>query len=103
ILHTVFLVLHSLPTRRSYDLFPDPSIHRRNTGYALDILAASKVYDSSKSQEFNLAKLLTGSEGTLAITTEVTLQLDELPPQKMADRKSTRLNSSHVSFSYAVF
>lgn len=67
-----------------YSEFPDPSIHRRNTGYALDILAASKVYDSSKSQEFNLAKLLTGSEGTLAITTEVTLQLDELPPQKMA-------------------
>src|SRR5699024_9289524 len=26
--------------------FPDPGIHRRNTGYALDLLASSRVYDS---------------------------------------------------------
>ncbi len=30
----------------------------------------------------NIAKLLAGSEGTLAFTTEITLQLDELPPTK---------------------
>src|SRR5699024_178367 len=63
--------------------FPDPSIHRRNTGYALDILASSTVYDSESNHGFNIAKLLTGSEGTLGIITEVTLSLDELPPKKM--------------------
>lgn len=63
--------------------FPDPSIHRRNTGYALDILATSNLYDSESKHPFNIAQLLAGSEGTLAITTEVTLRLDVLPPKKM--------------------
>ena len=34
--------------------------------------------------EFNLCKLLSGSEGTLAFSTEVTLQLDDLPPPHAA-------------------
>lgn len=63
--------------------FPDPSIHRRNTGYALDILATSNLYDPESQHPFNIAQLLAGSEGTLAITTEVTLRLDTLPPKKM--------------------
>lgn len=63
--------------------FPDPSIHRRNTGYALDILAASKAYNPQSKNPFNIAQLLAGSEGTLAITTEVTLRLDSLPPKRM--------------------
>jgi len=63
--------------------FPDPSIHRRNTGYALDVLATSNLYDSESKHPFNIAQLLAGSEGTLAITTEVTLRLDTLPPKKM--------------------
>ena len=53
--------------------FPKSSIHRRNTGYALDALLDSK--------HFNISKLLCGSEGTLAFTTKITLQLDSLPPQ----------------------
>lgn len=63
--------------------FPDPSIHRRNTGYALDVLALSTIYDPQSQQPFNVAQLLTGSEGTLGITTEITLDLDILPPKKM--------------------
>nr|WP_299385363.1 FAD-binding and (Fe-S)-binding domain-containing protein [Allomuricauda sp.] len=59
--------------------FPHPSIHRRNTGYAVDELLNNKLF-GSHSEEFNLCKLLSGSEGTLAFTTEITLQLDELPP-----------------------
>ncbi len=60
--------------------FPKPEIHRRNTGYALDSLLNTSVFGSFN-KEINLCHLLCGSEGTLAFTTEITLQLDPLPPQ----------------------
>ena len=63
--------------------FPKPSIHRRNTGYAVDELLKNNVFGDDN-VDFNLCKLLSGSEGTLAFTTEVTLQLDEIPPQYAA-------------------
>ncbi len=59
--------------------FPKASIHRRNTGYAVDELLNNNIF-GTKSEDFNLSKLLSGSEGTLAFTTEITLQLDDLPP-----------------------
>jgi FAD/FMN-containing dehydrogenase/Fe-S oxidoreductase len=59
--------------------FPKPEIHRRNTGYAVDILLQSDLFGGSQ-PVINVGKLLCGSEGTLAFTTEVTLQLDDLPP-----------------------
>jgi len=61
------------------DEFPKPSIHRRNTGYAVDELLKNRIFGDEK-EGFNLCKLLSGSEGTLAFTTEVTLQLDDVPP-----------------------
>lgn len=61
--------------------FPKPEIHRRNTGYAIDELIDSEVF-STTNTHFNMCKLLAGSEGTLAFTTQITLQLDELPPEK---------------------
>ncbi|MAN60147.1 MAG: FAD-binding oxidoreductase, partial [Flavobacteriaceae bacterium] len=60
--------------------FPKPEIHRRNTGYAVDLLLENEVFDAASKIPFNLCHLLCGSEGTLAFTTEITLQLDELPP-----------------------
>jgi len=60
--------------------FPKPSIHRRNTGYAVDELLHNSIFSENDEREFNLCKLLSGSEGTLAFTTEITLQLDDLPP-----------------------
>ncbi len=63
--------------------FPKPEIHRRNTGYAVDELLKSKVFGGSQ-EEVNLCKLLSGSEGTLAFTTEITLQLDDVPPKLSA-------------------
>ncbi|AUS06601.1 FAD-binding and (Fe-S)-binding domain-containing protein [Pseudotamlana carrageenivorans] len=67
--------------KQIHENFPKPEIHRRNTGYALDMLIDSEVFnDSNKS--FNFCKLLSGSEGTLAFTTEITLKLDELPPSE---------------------
>lgn len=63
--------------------FPKPEIHRRNTGYAVDALLNTSVF-SDFNEEINLCKLLCGSEGTLAFTTEITLQLDPLPPNYTA-------------------
>ena len=59
--------------------FPHPDIHRRNTGYAVDALLDTAIFGRGRTP-FNLGKLLSGSEGTLAFTTEITLQLDLLPP-----------------------
>ena len=59
--------------------FPKPEIHRRNTGYAVDLLLKSELF-SGMEPTINLGKLLCGSEGTLAFTTEITLKVDDLPP-----------------------
>jgi len=60
--------------------FPKPEIHRRNTGYAIDVLLQSELFSGTEST-INLGKLLCGSEGTLAFTTEITLKADNLPPK----------------------
>jgi len=59
--------------------FPKPTIHRRNNGYAIDALLDNEVF-SDNDKPINIAKLLCGSEGTLAFTTDITLSLDSLPP-----------------------
>ncbi len=59
--------------------FPDPALKRRNTGYALDLLLDSEPFGGN--QPFNFCKLLAGSEGTLAFTTEIKLNLVPLPPK----------------------
>jgi FAD/FMN-containing dehydrogenase/Fe-S oxidoreductase len=65
------------------DQFPKPNIHRRNTGYAIDELIKTSAFKDD-SNDFNMCSLLSGSEGTLAFTTEITLQLDDLPPSENA-------------------
>jgi len=62
--------------------FPNPIINRRNTGYAIDVLLESEVFTEGK-EEFNFCKLLSGSEGTLAFTTEIKLDLNVLPPNEV--------------------
>ncbi|NVJ85408.1 MAG: FAD-binding protein [Algoriphagus sp.] len=57
--------------------FPKKSIHRRNTGYAVDELLKSEFFEGK--EKFNFCKLLAGSEGTLAFTTEIKISLDPLP------------------------
>jgi FAD/FMN-containing dehydrogenase/Fe-S oxidoreductase len=59
--------------------FPKPSIHRRNTGYALDSLANCAPFNP-EGAPFNLCRLLAGSEGTLAFSVEMTLACEPLPP-----------------------
>ena len=60
------------------DGYPKASITRRNTGYAVDALLDSNVFKETK-EAFNFSKLLCGSEGTLAFTTELKLQIVPLP------------------------
>jgi FAD/FMN-containing dehydrogenase/Fe-S oxidoreductase len=57
--------------------FPKKSIHRRNTGYAVDELLKADVFEGE--EKYNFCKLLSGSEGTLAFTTEIKISLDPLP------------------------
>jgi FAD/FMN-containing dehydrogenase/Fe-S oxidoreductase len=59
--------------------FPKPSIPRRNTGYALDLLLNSQPF-TPDGVPFNFCKLIAGSEGTLLFMTELKLNLVPLPP-----------------------
>ena len=64
--------------------YPDPRIKRRNTGYALDLLLDSGVFDDKTDKKFNFCKLIAGSEGTLAVITEIKLNIVPLPPVNKA-------------------
>jgi len=66
--------------------FPDPKVVRRNTGYALDELLNSPQFigKRAKYSDFNLCRLLAGSEGTLLFMTEAKLNLIPLPPPHKA-------------------
>jgi FAD/FMN-containing dehydrogenase/Fe-S oxidoreductase len=61
--------------------YPDPVIKRRNTGYAIDLLLDGYPF-SAQGKPFNFSILLAGSEGTLAFTTEIKLNLVPLPPKE---------------------
>jgi len=60
--------------------FPDPKLTRRNMGYAIDSLLNSEIYTES-GEPFNFCKLLAGSEGTLAFSLRIKLNLIPLPPK----------------------
>jgi FAD/FMN-containing dehydrogenase/Fe-S oxidoreductase len=63
--------------------YPDPSVPRRNNGYALDLLAQMQPFKPD-GKPFNFSKLIAGSEGTLAFVTEIKLNLVPLPPKEKA-------------------
>ncbi len=62
------------------DQFPDPKLTRRNMGYAIDVLMDSEVFTDG-GETFNFCKLLAGSEGTLAFSHRIKLNLIPLPPK----------------------
>lgn len=65
--------------------FPKPSIERRNTGYALDMLLHMEPYhqpqDEQPTKPFNMCSLIAGSEGTLCFLTEIKVNLVPVPPK----------------------
>ncbi|MBT1706228.1 FAD-binding and (Fe-S)-binding domain-containing protein [Chryseosolibacter indicus] len=62
--------------------FPKPSIQRRNTGYAIDMLARMQPFKTNGGA-FNFCSLIAGSEGTLAFVTSAKIKLTPLdPPHK---------------------
>lgn len=63
--------------------FPELSLRRRNSGYALDLLANSEVFGQSD-EKLNICNLIAGSEGTLGIITEAKMNLVSLPPKEKA-------------------
>jgi len=63
--------------------FPDAALERRNTGYAIDLLLETAPFTPGK-PAFNFCRLLAGSEGTLAFSTEIKLNLVPLPPKEKA-------------------
>ncbi len=58
--------------------YPKRDIKRRNTGYAIDALIDMVPFQDD-GRPFNFCELLCGSEGTLAITTAIKLNLVPLP------------------------
>jgi FAD/FMN-containing dehydrogenase/Fe-S oxidoreductase len=62
--------------------FPDESLIRRNTGYAIDELIRKHQPFNSVGNKFNLTPLICGSEGTLGVIIKATLNLVELPKYK---------------------
>ncbi len=63
--------------------FPDPSVTRRNNGYAIDQLLRMKPFSKSD-KLFNFGELIAGSEGTLIFVSEMKLNLIPVPPKEKA-------------------
>ncbi len=64
------------------EAYPHPDIIRRNTGYALDKLCTMQPFEPD-GRPFNLAELLCGSEGTLAVTASAKVNLEPVDPHKL--------------------
>lgn len=78
-------LLSSQQNRRAIEEnFPHPTIPRRNTGYALDLLMRCGAFDPASPEPFNLCRLVAGSEGTLFFATRIELDCDPLPPPHQA-------------------
>ncbi|MDF7820617.1 FAD-linked oxidase C-terminal domain-containing protein [Runella sp. MFBS21] len=60
--------------------FPKKSIERRNTGYALDMLLDCEPFTDG-GPDFNMCRLIAGSEGTLCFLTEIKLNIIPPPPK----------------------
>src|SRR5207249_11620267 len=81
--------LHSFPTRRSSDLIGAMAFGTASVPRVDRIVGPGNAYVA---------------EAKLAVSREVAIDSPAGPSEVLVvDRKSTRLNSSHVSISYAVF
>src|SRR5439155_4874268 len=83
--------LHSFPTRRSSDLLPTVN---KNPVFDGETIVETPAASSVNVKPANETAFVTGKATKAVSFAGFTLTLD---------RKSTRLNSSHVAISYAVF
>src|SRR5207249_8986146 len=94
-------LLSSFPTRRSSDL-------RQCAGFPVRMVAMIEVTDWAKDilERSHEAARRLNPQARIKLATrgsEVRAMFIDRPGPNDQDRKSTRLNSSHVSISYAVF
>src|SRR3712207_8829696 len=80
-------------------LFPYTTLFRSD---AFNILTPMKLLELSDPGNPLLQKLLRKAPGTFSHSMQVG-NLAENAAERIEDRKSTRLNSSHANISYAVF
>src|SRR5690606_41625864 len=95
--------LHAFPTRRSSDLFSARTVGA-DTGFVLTYERAARRHDQTQmTAEVDLAAT-DGDTAELRISASYldAIDLRGVVPEPEGDRKSTRLNSSHVKISYAV-
>src|SRR5207249_6935071 len=85
------LALHSFPTRRSSDLLVSGTDGRWSERTSLSLRS---LENSTRTAPHSRSKSGLGLRAVYRI---------RIPNGTARDRKSTRLNSSHVSISYAVF
>src|SRR5690606_42081075 len=99
---TIHQALHSFPTRRSSDLFPCLWFNgqaQEATKFYCSIFQDSKILEDNQmviTFELNGKKMMGLNGGP-------EFKFNEAISLVVEDRKSTRLNSSHVKISYAVF
>src|SRR5699024_12343558 len=97
------LTIDSFPTRRSSDLYNEGFTEIYREFQATDIMSRvtdqmSNIFTATIDSIGNVAGIITREVITIATIPFVLYYL-----LVDGDRKSTRLNSSHVSISYAVF
>src|SRR5690606_39574958 len=95
--------LHSFPTRRSSDLGRSPSASRREGGWT----TARREVPPADIPRWLSPSSPSGRTGTLPLCVRQNTDRPkrrpasgQTPPRRGSDRKSTRLNSSHVKISY---
>src|SRR5699024_12398838 len=90
--------LHSFPTRRSSDLFIESENNESLAGPYHGNEGNQYVSENRYRHPLSLAFIRAGQELGYPYTNDFNGKDEDA-----VDRKSTRLNSSHVSISYAVF
>src|SRR5690606_40367942 len=97
------LDLHSFPTRRSSDLYFISQLHDVSDRKRAEEALVAARDEAKRASEVKSGFLASMSHEIRTPMTGVMGMLDMLAESGVSDRKSTRLNSSHVKISYAVF